>query len=142
ELIVGNSRRALLLESRKLGAARMTAQFVKSDPISAADKAALLAHYEHELAPIAGEILKLKPARAVGTSGTLENIALLCSPHPGHGNGNGSATAVHTIERSTFSKVLDELLHSNSKKRSAMPGLDEGRRDQIVAGALLVDELF
>jgi exopolyphosphatase/guanosine-5'-triphosphate,3'-diphosphate pyrophosphatase len=49
---------------------------------------------------------------------------------------------VHTIERTTFSKVLDELVHSNSKKRSVMPGLDEGRRDQIVAGALLVDELF
>jgi exopolyphosphatase/guanosine-5'-triphosphate,3'-diphosphate pyrophosphatase len=121
-----------------LGAARMTAQFVKSDPINSTDKTALLAHYEHELSPIAGEILKLKPVRAIGTSGTLENIAILCSPHPNNGNG----TTVHTIERSTFSRVLAELLHSNSKKRAAMPGLDEGRRDQIVAGALLVDELF
>jgi exopolyphosphatase/guanosine-5'-triphosphate,3'-diphosphate pyrophosphatase len=138
ELIVGNSRRALLLESRKLGAARMTAQFVKSDPISNADRTALLQHYAHELRPICGQILKLKPSRAIGTSGTLENLALLCSPHPGNGNGS----LVQTIERTTFSKVLEELLHSNSKKRSVMPGLDEGRRDQIVAGALLVDELF
>src|SRR6476661_1201101 len=47
ELIVGNSRSATLLESRKLGAARMTAQFVKSDPISDDEKAALLKHYDH-----------------------------------------------------------------------------------------------
>jgi exopolyphosphatase / guanosine-5'-triphosphate,3'-diphosphate pyrophosphatase len=32
EFIVGDDKQAYLLESRKLGAARMTAQFVKSDP--------------------------------------------------------------------------------------------------------------
>jgi exopolyphosphatase / guanosine-5'-triphosphate,3'-diphosphate pyrophosphatase len=34
EFIVGDQKRTMLLESRKLGAARMTATFVKSDPIS------------------------------------------------------------------------------------------------------------
>jgi exopolyphosphatase/guanosine-5'-triphosphate,3'-diphosphate pyrophosphatase len=152
EFIVANSRRAFLLESRKLGAARMTAHFVKSDPISSADRAALLAHYEKELTPIVGEIRKLRPVRAIGTSGTLENIALLCaSDRPHHENGNGAsaaaaaaAAAAHAgvIDRAAFHKMLDDLTNSSSKKRAEMPGLDEGRRDQIVAGALLVDELF
>src|SRR5207237_2829309 len=47
-----------------------------------------------------------------------------------------------TIDRASFSKVLDELILSSSKKRSEMPGMDEGRKDQIVAGALLVDEIL
>src|SRR5436190_281473 len=40
EFIVADSRQAKLLESRKLGAARMTALFVKSDPIKSDDQAA------------------------------------------------------------------------------------------------------
>jgi exopolyphosphatase/guanosine-5'-triphosphate,3'-diphosphate pyrophosphatase len=142
EFIVANSRRAFLLESRKLGAARMTASFVKSDPISGADRAALLAHYAKELTAVCGDIRKLRPVRAIGTSGTLENLALLCAPSAGaHSNGNATQPTP-VIERTAFSAVLDELTRSNSKRRSEMAALDEGRREQIVAGALLVDELF
>src|SRR5205814_6942521 len=47
------------------------------------------------------------------------------------------------IDRVVFEgKVLRDLVRSSSKERSEMAGLDEGRRDQIVAGALLVGELF
>jgi exopolyphosphatase/guanosine-5'-triphosphate,3'-diphosphate pyrophosphatase len=137
EFIVANTRRALLLESRKLGAARMTAAHVKSDPISDADKSALLAHYAKELGPICDEILKLKPVRAIGTSGTLENLSVLCSP--GESNGDGKP---HNIDRAAFDGVLEKLLRSSSKQRGEMVGMDEGRKDQIVAGALLVGELF
>ena len=41
EFIIGDGRHATMLESRKLGAARMTAQFVKSDPINPADQKVL-----------------------------------------------------------------------------------------------------
>jgi exopolyphosphatase/guanosine-5'-triphosphate,3'-diphosphate pyrophosphatase len=166
EFVVGDHRRHLLLESRKLGAARMAAQFVKSDRITEGEQAALLAHYARELAPIAGEIMKLKPVKAIGTSGTLENLAAMCAPDAGaanadgsagnvngngsgHGNGNGNAAATAAaalrpafIERQAFDKMLGGLLRSNARQRATMHGLDEGRRDQIVAGALLARELF
>src|SRR4051794_31132343 len=126
EFIVGDHRRSLLLESRKLGASRMTAAFVKSDPISDDDHAALLNHYNKELTPVCEAILALKPVRAIGTSGTLENLALLCCPKPANGDGKP-----HVIERPVFTGVLDELMRSSSKERGEMPGLDEGRKDQI-----------
>ncbi|HYO08729.1 MAG TPA: Ppx/GppA phosphatase family protein [Tepidisphaeraceae bacterium] len=149
EFIVADSKKAILLESRKLGAARMTASFVKSDPISDADHAALLAHYDKELRALAEQILALKPQRAIGTSGTLENLALLCTPHepPSTGgggaerNGNGDAKPA-AIDRANFDPVLAQLLKSDSRRRAQMHGLDEGRREQVVAGAILVDELF
>jgi exopolyphosphatase/guanosine-5'-triphosphate,3'-diphosphate pyrophosphatase len=146
-----------MLASRKLGAARMTAQFIKSDRITDDQRDALLAHYESELAPIIGEIMRLKPIKAIGTSGTLENLAAMSAPPDAiaagaavnggnaHGNGNGiAATAARPryIERTAFSEMLEALLRSSGKQRAAMHGLDEGRRDQIVAGALLVRELF
>jgi exopolyphosphatase/guanosine-5'-triphosphate,3'-diphosphate pyrophosphatase len=159
EFIVGDDRRHLLLESRKLGAARMTAQFIKSERISDDERDALLAHYDKELAPIVGDIMKFKPIKVIGTSGTLENIAGMSAAAPpsdanGHANGSGGsssngATAAAAsaprptfIERNAFEKMLQSLMRSNAKQRAAMHGLDEGRRDQVIAGALLVRELF
>lgn len=137
EFIVGDHRTTSLLESRKLGASRMTASFVKSDPLSEADHAALLAAYDKELTPLCEEILRHKPVKLVGTSGTLENLALLSHPQASNGNGRPGV-----IERPAFEALYDRLLKSSSKQRAQMPGLDEGRRDQIVAGAVLLHELF
>ena len=149
EFVVGDSKKEMLLESRRLGASRMTAGFVKSDPISESDHVNLVAHYDEELRPVCERILELKPQRVFGTSGTLENIALLSAAQADDEsaaarNGNGSALAegISVIDRGNFDRLLAKLLKSNSAKRAQMPGLDEGRRDQIVAGAILVDELF
>ncbi len=129
EFIVGDEKRAAMLESRKLGAARMTAKYVKSDPIDKDDLRALRKHYEHELSPIMEQIRELKPVAAIGTSGTLENIAAMC----------GSAD---TIDRESFDKLMGELIDADSKARGKIKGLDDQRKDQIVAGAVLVGEIF
>jgi exopolyphosphatase/guanosine-5'-triphosphate,3'-diphosphate pyrophosphatase len=139
EIIVGDARRAQILDSRKLGAARMTARFVKSDPLAKSDRQALRAHYRRELSPLLEQIRKLKPVAAIGTSGTLENIAALCGS-PVQGENGHSQGGI--IERARFQKLLDQLLPTDSAERVGFRGLDDGRRDQIVAGALLVDELF
>lgn len=141
ELIVGTEKQALLLESRKLGAARMTARFVKSDPISDEDRLALLKHYEHELTPICEQIAALKPIGAIGTSGTLENLAAMCCPDATAAVGNGSDPQL-VIERARFQEMVSELVKSKSKDRAKMLALDPQRQDQIVAGSLLVNELF
>ncbi len=139
EFIVGDERRAAILESRKLGAARMTAQFVKSDPISDTDREALLKHYEQAIDPLAIAIRSVKPVRCIGTSGTLENLAAMCGT--GSLEGDGESVAGH-IDRTKFEKLLDDLLESTSKTRARMRGLDDQRKDQVLAGALLVDQLF
>jgi exopolyphosphatase/guanosine-5'-triphosphate,3'-diphosphate pyrophosphatase len=139
ELIIADEKRAQLLESRKLGAARMTAKFVHTDPISPDDLAALRRHYGRELAPLYAQITALRPVRAIGTSGTLENIAAMCgSPL----STNGDKAAHGGIDRSRFEKMLPELIKSDAKDRSKMCGLDDQRKDQIVAGAVLVGDLF
>lgn len=139
EFIVGDGRHADMLESRKLGAARMTAQFVKSDPISPADQKTLLKHFDPILTPLCEEIEKHSAVKAIGTSGTLESIAALCGEAIAD-NGHSPPPAV--IERDRFESVLAKLIERDSKQRAAMRGLDDQRRDQIVAGALLVNELF
>jgi exopolyphosphatase/guanosine-5'-triphosphate,3'-diphosphate pyrophosphatase len=139
EFVVGDDKRAALLESRKLGAARMTAQFIKSDPIGEDEYRALLKHYDKELSPLCEQIAALNPVKVLGTSGTLENIAAMTGSEP---TPNGDEHRTQVIERNRFDKLLAELLESQSNDRARIRGLDDQRKDQIVAGAVLVSEVF
>jgi exopolyphosphatase/guanosine-5'-triphosphate,3'-diphosphate pyrophosphatase len=115
----------------------MSARFVSTDPISAEQKKALRRHYERELVPLCASIEKLRPVQAIGTSGTMENLAAMCAAS-GDSNGHGA----EVIERRRFERMLATLLSSTAMQRSHMRGLDDGRKDQVIAGALLVDEIF
>lgn len=134
ELIVGDSHGAAMLESRKLGAARMTAQFVKSDPISKPDRQSMLRHYERELDSVIKQIEELNPASVIGTSGTLENIAAMCEEADEEG-----ATL---ITRKGLERVYEKLIRTNAQERETIGGLDDQRKEQIVAAVVLVKFLF
>ena len=136
EFIVADAQHPILLESRKLGAARMTAKFIKSDPVDAAELRALLAHYDAELSPLVDAIRKWRPVRIIGTSGTLENLTAMCN------GGQLPAAGPAVLRQEDLVKVLDRLLESRSEDRGEMRGLDDQRRDQILAGALLANEVF
>ena len=134
EFIVADKNKPMLLESKKLGAARMTAKFVKTDPIDANDLKSLLAYYDRELTPVCDHVNALRPATALGTSGTLENLAAMCNALFG--------SPVHVIEAGAMQKLVSKLLESRTKDRAHYKGLDDQRKDQVTAGALLVNELF
>ncbi len=138
EFIVADAVKPQLLESRKLGAARITARYVTTDPIGPSDIKGLLNCYDRELSPLTASILAQKPVAAIGTSGTLENIAAMCA---GHWDRDSRRDAM-LIEREPLSRLVAALLESRSKDRASIPGLDDQRKDQIVAGALLVNEVF
>jgi exopolyphosphatase/guanosine-5'-triphosphate,3'-diphosphate pyrophosphatase len=143
EFIVGDRHRTPMLESRKLGAARMSARYVKSDPIAPADLKALQAHYDRELTPICEQVLSHKPQLALGTSGTLENLAAMCANMTGGSAGSGSGHHHGgVLEREPLQKLVGKLLESTTSDRALMKGLDDQRKDQIIAGAVLVSELF
>jgi exopolyphosphatase/guanosine-5'-triphosphate,3'-diphosphate pyrophosphatase len=138
EFIVADQTKPTLLESRKLGAARMTAKFVSSDPISSQDLKTLVHHYDRELKPLCETILAQKPVAGVATSGTLENLAAMCDSF----QDRDSKRDPTLIEREPLRRLLAVLLESRSKDRAGMAGLDDQRKDQIVAGALLVNEVL
>ena len=55
--------------------ARLSAQFVGSDPISKGDRRRLREHLVDVLGPLAVEVQQLEPKMAIGSSGTLEDLA-------------------------------------------------------------------
>ncbi len=134
EFIVADEKQPLLLESRKLGAARMTAQYVHSDPITGKELKSLIAHYDAEMGPIVESARKLRPRKTIGTSGTIENlIVMTVALYGGEPN---------VLVRKPFEKLVDRLIDSRSKDRAKLKGLDDQRKDQVVAGAVLVREFF
>jgi exopolyphosphatase/guanosine-5'-triphosphate,3'-diphosphate pyrophosphatase len=140
EFIVATEAKPLLLESRKLGSARMTAKYVKSDPIDARELTNLLRHYRQELTPLCETIRGLAPVKVFGTSGSLENLAAMTGGIDDRSNGDAGIVGV--IERDALDSLTSQLVESRAKERASMPGLDAKRQDQIIAGAVLVRELF
>ena len=143
EFIVGDKARAVMLESRKLGAARMSARYVKTDPVAPADLKALQAYYDRELTPVCEQVLSHRPAVALGTSGTLENVAAMCANLTGGSTGNGHQHHHGgVIEREPLQRLVAKLLESTTAERALMKGLDDQRKDQIIAGVVLVAAVF
>ena len=141
EFIVADAKQALLLESRKLGSARMTARFIRHDPPREKEIAALQQHFEAELGSLLENIRHHKPVRIIGTSGTMENLALMCGGQDG-GNKDDDEGGEAFIQRDHLDKLVERLRESRAKQRVKIRGLDEKRQDQIIAGALLVQMLM
>jgi exopolyphosphatase / guanosine-5'-triphosphate,3'-diphosphate pyrophosphatase len=140
ELIVGTNARPLLLESFKLGASRLTQEFVHSDPIGRRDLARLEKYIRRTLKPTLAAIRGHQVRRVIGTSGTMENLAAMCVMQ--YGEQAVRQRLRKRMTREDFAGVRRRLLRSTLRERRQMPGLDPGRADQITAGAVLVGYLF
>lgn len=132
EFIVGDDQHASLLESRKVGSARMTARYIHSDPAAEGEVELLRRHLNREIAPVCDEILQLRPIKAIGTSGTIENLVAMC----------GARGKSPELARDDLKELVDRLLKSKARQRVEIRGLDEKRQDQILAGAVLLLEVM
>jgi len=140
ELIVGTNERPLLVESFKLGASRLSQQFVHSDPIDKKDRDKLESHLRKTLKHTIEKIKELRPQRVIGTSGTMENLVSMAVSQ--HGSEIVRHRLLTQMRRDDFVEVYKRLSRMTLSERKHFPGLDPGRADQITAGAMLVEHLF
>ena len=142
ELILGDSHEARSLSSTKIGAVRLTAEFVKTDPISNVEFQFLQAYVRGMLErPVEDLQAHLKPGeipRLVGTAGTIETIA-----------GINAREKLGTIP-STLNKYqlsfkdlqnwVNRFRRMNNAERAAIPGMSDRRSEIILVGALILQE--
>jgi exopolyphosphatase/guanosine-5'-triphosphate,3'-diphosphate pyrophosphatase len=140
ELIVGTPEKALLLESRKLGASRLTQKFIQHDPPTRGELRKLHKHIHGTLKGLISRVKSLHPVKFIGTSGTLENLAAMCVGQ--HAQDVARHRVVNEMRHEDFEAIYRRLIHSTIKERLKIPGLDPGRAGQIIAGAVLVNYLF
>lgn len=143
EIMVGDVGGLAWAASERLGVARLTAEFVRSDPIAEADRRRLRQHIVSVLGPRAIDAGEFEPKMAIGSSGTIEDLSHMIAARR-------DAKMPRTFHHLSFTRVeLDELrdvlVESTSAQRKKLEGLDAKRIDLIVAGAELMSiamELF
>ena len=141
ELIVGSKQEYLYLESLKLGSIRLTNQyFLSSDtgPVSHERYKKLQHHVRNQIVHVVQKITSEKPDTAIGSSGTIMNLAEIAnrSLHQNSGPQNG------TLTHRDLKKVIEMLCALPVAQRKNVPGMNPERADIIIAGAAIIDTLM
>jgi exopolyphosphatase / guanosine-5'-triphosphate,3'-diphosphate pyrophosphatase len=142
ELILGDGSESRSLSSTKVGAVRLSAELIKTDPISNGEYAYLQAYVRGMLERSLDEIrANLKPGeipRMVGTSGTIETLAVIHAreklgivPTPLNG---------YQFSLKDLREIVNRLRKLNYAERSAIPGMSDRRSEIILAGAVILQE--
>ncbi|HEY9690761.1 MAG TPA: Ppx/GppA phosphatase family protein [Oculatellaceae cyanobacterium] len=142
ELILGDSHEPRSLSSTKVGAVRMTAEFVKTDPISNAEFVYLQAFVRGQLERAVEELkVQLQPGeipRLVGTSGTIETIATIHAqeklgfiPSPLTG---------YQVSLKDIKELINRWRKLSYTQRAVVPGMSDRRSEIILAGAVILQE--
>ncbi len=140
EIIVGTNERGMMLQSRKLGASRLTQQFIKHDPPTKNELESLEEYIDKTLKPLLKRAQELGAKRVIGTSGTMENLAAMC--HQRYGEESQRQRLLTEMRREDFKDICKLLRRGKLDERREIPGLDPGRAGQIIAGAAVVDFIF
>lgn len=140
EFIVGNRNKFLYLTSQKLGVARMAAKFVEKDPISKKEVKNLEAHFEQELMELIKIVRKHKVKTIIGSSGTMENIAMMIAGS----KIEGEILTLNElgIKASDFLDFYKGFIKLDKNQRAKEKGLEEKRVDIINPGIVLVKFLI
>jgi exopolyphosphatase / guanosine-5'-triphosphate,3'-diphosphate pyrophosphatase len=142
ELILGDGQDPRSLSSTKVGAVRLSAELIKTDPISNSEFNYLQDYVRGMLERAIEEIrANLKPGeklRMIGTSGTIETLAMIHAreklgvvPTPLNG---------YQFSFKDLKEIVNRLRKLSYAERSAVPGMSERRSEIIVAGAVILQE--
>ncbi|WP_315874713.1 Ppx/GppA phosphatase family protein [Thermocoleostomius sinensis] len=142
ELILGDGHEPRTLSSTKVGAVRLSREYVNTDPISSSEFHYLQAYVRGMLERSAEDVLAhLQPdetPRLVGTSGTIETLAMIHAreklgmvPAPLNG---------YEFSLRDLREIVNRLRKLNYAERAAIPGMSDRRSEIIVAGAVILQE--
>ncbi len=139
EFIVATSEEVYFATSLKLGAARMTEQFVSTDPITPDEADRLRTHCRELLAPVYEAARAHGVQALVGSSGTVQSLAMVSAIRAGEGR---RSIFEQSFTADALRDTARRVIASSRAEREATPGIDGRRVPQIVAGAVLVDTLL
>ncbi|OKH18281.1 Ppx/GppA phosphatase family protein [[Limnothrix rosea] IAM M-220] len=142
EISLVETHEARFLSSTKVGAVRLTQDFVSSDPITDREFITLQAYIRGRLERPIEELREyIKPGEAVkmiGTSGTIETLAemlamaeLGSTPNPLHG---------YSFTLKNLDRLIKQMRKLDYEERSDLPGMSEKRAEIILAGAIILRE--
>ncbi|MBF2056795.1 MAG: Ppx/GppA family phosphatase [Cyanobacterium sp. T60_A2020_053] len=142
ELVLADSTDIRHLSSTKVGAVRLTQDFITTDPIDQKEFIRLRAYVrgmlERPSEEWRGALKEGEKPVLIGTSGTIETLALICAmedngvePNPLNG---------YTFSREKIAQTLDKLIKLDYDGRSSLAGMSDHRAEIIISGATILLE--
>lgn len=141
EIAVGGSRQYEYLGSFRLGAIRLTNQYfgaAYTDPVSQDQYRKIQQHVKNTIVTDLPKIRKLRCDLAIGSSGTIMNLAEIASRSQPHDGGSRR----EEISYRDMRKVIEHLCSLGLEERRKVPGMNPERADIIIAGAAILDTLM
>ncbi len=142
ELILGDGQDPRSLSSTKIGAVRLTGEFITTDPISNVEFQYLQAYIrgmlERPIEDLQAHVDVGEKPRLVGTSGTIETVATIIAreklkivPNPLTG---------YQFSLKDLVDLVNRLRKLSNVERATIPGMSDRRSEIILAGALILQE--
>ncbi|HLI15543.1 MAG TPA: DUF501 domain-containing protein [Acidimicrobiales bacterium] len=139
ELVAGPAESPAVC-SLEVGCVRLTERFLRHDPPLRAELEAAGAHVRALAAEALAATPALRaPARLVGVAGTVAALAALDLGLPAY---DGERLHHAVLTRRAVERWRDELAAVRVERRRARPGLEPGRADVIVGGAIVLAEVM
>jgi exopolyphosphatase/guanosine-5'-triphosphate,3'-diphosphate pyrophosphatase len=122
--------------SLPLGAGRLTRDRLPGDPPSAEDVRALRKYVRAEIATEAGLLLRDgQPNHAVATSKTFRQLSRIAGAAP-----SGEGTYIRRLlKHADVTALAERLPKLTVSERRDLPGVSQGRAQQLAAGAIVAD---
>ena len=143
EIAIGNQRECFYVNSLKLGAIRLTTQFIGegwTGPITSNDYKEMKNYACTKVHAAKTRVLEYGVRRAWGSSGTVINLAEIANKlFKKNGNGNGG---VLTLSRKNLKKLAPILCSLSLEERKKLPAINPDRADIIVAGAAIIETIM
>lgn len=142
ELILGDSDEPRTLSSTKIGAVRLTAEFVPKNPVSDRELLYLQAFVRGQLERATDEIkANLRSGetpKLVGTSGTIETLAAILNTD----KSGQIPDRIHGFEirLPELRNLIHRLRRMTVAERTTIEGMSERRSEIIIAGAVILQE--
>jgi len=140
EVSVGDQRQYYFLDSLNLGAVRLTNMFIPDEigPISEDQYEQIKLYVRSQVVNVIKELSKYRVCCAVGSSGTIENLARIAFVYL-------HKTAYESYEKLEYEdlkKIVKDMCSLSLEERRNFPGINSQRADIIISGAAIIDTLM
>ncbi|MCZ4516786.1 Ppx/GppA family phosphatase, partial [Streptomyces sp. ActVer] len=120
--------------SLPLGAGRLTAGWLPNDPADPGDIRALRRHVRAQIARTVGEFSRFgAPDHVVATSKTFRQLARIA----GAARSADGLYVQRELKRRSLEDWVPRLAAMTTAERAELPGVSEGRANQLLAGAIV-----
>jgi exopolyphosphatase/guanosine-5'-triphosphate,3'-diphosphate pyrophosphatase len=139
EVITTRAGAAPVIESLPLGAVYLTERFIKHDPPSSGDLAALRSAVGESLDRHAGMVQPDPAGAFIGTAGTITTLAAV---DQGLMEYDPDRINRHVLSRDFIDDLVRKLGVCTIEERKRIRGIERGREDIILAGAVIAQEIM